>query len=266
MLFAEEYLGEVGVGATSPLFFRANDEHIYIVKLTSNPLGGKVLANEQLASCFGRILRLPFPASDIICITDTWLSQHPTYESSYITAGYHFASRYLPNVRYATSDCLTAVCNRSELAGMLLFDHLLHNGDRARNRKNMLVTTDNDAHPLIYGIDHSHIFHSGRWSIDSLSTWEYRIRMYTENLYGRLLEDHLSAHDLHPYVEQVLRIDDYTFKEIIRSVPSSWLPDIEERKALYRFLQVRRDLTEHIYQKLLCYIPRERGGLATPSY
>lgn len=266
MLFAEEYLGEVGVGATSPLFFRADDEYIYIVKLTSNPLGTKVLVSEQIAAYFGRILHLPFPASDIICITDTWLSKHHEYDDSYITAGYHFASRYLPNVRYATIDRLSAVSNRTELAGMILFDHLLHNGDRARNRKNMLVTTDSTAYPIIYGIDHSHIFHSGRWSIDSLDEWAYRIRSYTENLYGLLLEDHLYAQDFSSYVDTLLRLDDHTLKEILRSVPRAWLPDNEERKALYRFLCIRRDLTAHIYQKILSYIPRERGGLSAHLY
>lgn len=261
MLFAKEYLGEVGVGATSPLFFRADDDNIYIVKLTSNPLGGKVLASELIAALFGRMLYLPFPDSDIFHITEEWLSNHSEYIGSAVRAGYHFASRYLPNVSYVKREHLSAVCNRSNIAGMILFDHFLHNADRAHNRKNMLLHTKPSGTAVIYGIDHSHLFHSGRWSIDSLSARAYRICTYTQNLYGILLEQWLYAQDFRPYVDMIAKIDDAMLADILRSVPRAWLPDQEERKALYRFLRVRRDLIEPIYRKICQYIPRSRGGM-----
>lgn len=263
MLLAKEYLGEVGVGATSPLFFRADDDRIYIVKLLTNPLGGKVLASEQIAASFGRILGLPFPASEIFSISDDWLRIHPIYSHSAITAGYHFASCYLPDVSYATSAALPHITNRNELAGIILFDHLLHNGDRAQNRRNILLHTDAMNATTLYGIDHSHLFHSGRWTIDSLARWEYRIATYTQNLYGILLDDWLSASDFRPYADAIAHISDDTLKGIIRSIPRQWLPDIEERTALFRFLRIRRDLVYRICERIYQYIPTARGGTLT---
>lgn len=264
MLFAEEYLGEVGVGATSPLFFRANDDHIYIVKLLTNPLGGKVLANEYIASCFGRILGLSFPLSDYFYITKEWLKQYPHLSEAGISVGLHFASRYLENVEYVTHESLSAIANHNDVAGMILFDHLFHNADRSQNRKNMLLSPIGDDAYILYGIDHSHLFRSGRWTIHSLHDWEYRIRIYHQNLYGIFLSNWVYANDFLPYIYAIELIDDCTIKDIIRSIPREWLPDGNERKALFHFIRTRFDLIGEIYRKLCQQIPIAHGGYYEP--
>ena len=264
MLLAEEYLGEVGVGATSPLFFRADDGHIYIVKIIANPLGGKVLANEYIASCFGRILGLPFPVSDYFCITKEWLEQYPYLTEGGISVGIHFASRYLEDVRYVTSESLSAIVNRNEVAGMVLFDHLFHNADRTHNRKNMLLSPNENSMYTLYGIDHSHLFRSGRWTSYSLRDWEYRIRIYDQNLYGSFLSNWIYANDFLPYVYTVRELDIDVIKDILRSIPREWLPDSEERKALFHFIKTRFELVSDIYRKICEHIPIAHGGYRSP--
>lgn len=260
MLRAKEYLGEVGVGATSPLFFRADDDRIYIVKVISNPLGGKILANEHIAACFGRLWGLPFPKSDFFVITEKWLEEHPQFNDTAITAGVHFASCYLEDVRYVTSDILPAIHNRSSAAGMILFDHLFHNADRSHNRKNMLLMPYDASTYTLYGIDHSHLFRSGRWTDHSLDDWAYRIRLYDQNMYGSFLSDWIYADDFPPYLHMIEETKESVIKEIVRSVPREWLPDIQERKALLHFLRIRFDLVEEIYRKICRRIPPARGG------
>ena len=260
MLLVEEYLGEVGVGATSPLFFRADDGHIYIVKVMSNPLGGKVLSNEYIASCIGRILGLPFPRSDCFYITDEWLFKHPYLIEAGIGSGVHFASRYLTDAKYVTTDSLPAIVNRKEVAGMILFDHLFHNADRAHNRKNMLLSKVATDTYMLYGIDHSHLFRSGRWTACSLHDWEYRIRIYDQNLYGIFLSNWIYANDFLPYIYAVEELHTDVIKNIIRSIPHEWLPDVSERKALFRFIKTRFDLVNDIYRKICKYIPIAYGG------
>ncbi len=263
MLLAEEYLGEVGVGATSPLFFRADDGYIYIVKVITNPLGGKVLANEYIASCFGRILGLPFPVSDYFCITSKWLEKYPYLADIGISVGIHFASRYLEDVRYVTCESLSAIINRNAVAGMILFDHLFHNADRAHNRKNMLLSpTEADLY-MLYGIDHSHLFRSGRWTAYSLRDWEYRIRIYDQNLYGSFLSNWIYANDFLPYVYAIGALDVGAVKDILRSIPREWLPDGEERKAHFHFIKTRFDLVGDIYRKICNYIPTVHGGYSS---
>lgn len=264
MLLAHEYLGEVGVGATSPLFFRADDGHIYIVKLMSNPLGGKVLANEYIAACFGRILGLTFPPSDYFFITQDWLEKHPYLADAGISVGVHFASRYLEGVRYVTNDLLPAIINRNEVAGMILFDHLFHNADRAHNTKNMLLSTTATDTYTLYGIDHSHLFRSGRWTASSLCDWEYRIRIYDQNLYEVFLANWIYANDFLPYIYAVGELDTDVIRRIIRSIPREWLPDITERKALFHFIKTRFNLIEDIYRKICEHIPIAHGGYYCP--
>ena len=266
MLFAKEYLGEVGVGATSPLFFRADDGHIYIVKVMTNPLGGKVLANEYIAARFGHILRLPFPISDYFYITNEWLEQHPHLREAGISAGVHFASRYIEDVCYLTTESLSVINNRSEVAGMILFDHLFHNADRAHNKKNMLLSPIKVDTYMLYGIDHSHLFRSGRWTASSLHDWEYRIRIYDQNWYGIFLSKWIYANDFLPYIYIIEEINDNIIKSILRSIPYEWLPDKAERKALFHFIKTRFELVGNIYQKICRYIPTARGGCNIPAY
>ena len=263
MLYAEEYLGEVGVGATAPLFFRANDDHIYIVKVMTNPLGGKVLASEHIAACLGRVLDLPFPASDFLMISDEWLENQPHLNAA-ITPGIHFASCYLTDTEYITSNAFSSIRNRRQAAGIILFDHLFHNADRDRNRKNILLLPYDTSTYMLYGIDHSHLFRSGRWTNSSLYDWAYRIRLYDQNMYSSFLAEWICADDFVPYTEMVREIEDNTIKDIIRSIPHEWLPDIQERKALFRFIRIRFDLVNDICRKLCRCIPPARGGHAKP--
>ncbi len=264
MLLAKEYLGEVGVGATSPLFFRADDGHVYIVKLMTNPLGGKVLANEHIASCFGRILGLSFPVSDYFYISEEWLAQYPHLREVGINSGFHFASQYLEDVQYVTPETLPAIVNRSDIAGMLLFDHLFHNADRAQNRKNMLVSSLGDGTYILYGIDHSHLFRSGRWTVYSLHDWAYRIRIYDQNIYEIFFSNWIYANDFLSYIHVIQQIDDHMIKNILRSIPREWIPDSEERKALFYFIRTRFDLIGEIYRKICEQIPIAHGGHYTP--
>lgn len=264
MLLAKEYLGEVGVGATSPLFFRANDDCVYVVKVMMNPLGGKILASESVAASFGRLLDLPFPASDYFCITEEWLREHPYLADSRITAGLHFASRYLENVQYVTPEYLPLIRNRPSIAGMILFDHLFHNADRAQNRKNMLLISSGREAYTLYGIDHSHLFRSGRWTIHSLSDWEYRIRLYDQNMYGMFLTDWIYANDFMPYIHVIQQIEDHTIKEVLRAVPREWLPDAREREALFHFVRTRFELVNDIHRKICHHIPLAHGGYYDP--
>lgn len=264
MLYAKEYLGEVGVGATSPLFFRADDDNIYIVKSMMNPLGGRILASEEIAACFGRLLSLSFPASDHLIITDEWIKERPYLNIGSITAGIHFASRYLEDVEYVTQTRLASIHNRKSVAGMILFDHLFHNADRAHNRKNMLLLPYNTSSYTLYGIDHSHLFHSGRWSEHSLNDWAYRIRLYDQNMYGAFLSDWIDADDFTAYLQIIEKLSDDTIKDVLRSVPRDWLPDYHDRKAVFDFIRVRFDLVYDIYRKICRRIPLARGGTYDP--
>jgi len=259
MLFAVEHLGIVGVGVTGPQFFRADDGNVYIVKLQNNRLGNKVLVSEFLAASFGEIMNLCFPFSDIIEIDEQLLQKSPSLLALDVNPGRHFASQYLEHAEYVRKDNLNKAVNIAEMAGVMLFDHIFHNPDRITNKKNLLIRKE-DAGYKIYAIDHSHLFRSGKWTLDSLTTLGRKIKIYYRYSYGLLLKDYLSPQDFLPYMEKVKELSNEHIETIISKIPEEWLPSEPERQALASYIRIRRDMVDAIWDNLCRFIPNSRGG------
>jgi hypothetical protein len=259
MLIAVEHLGSVGVGVTAPQFFRADDGNIYVVKLKDNPLGSRVLASEFLAAKLGEILGLCFPPSSIIEIKEHTLQGKQDLAALETISGRHFASQYLDNTQYVGKNNLYQAVNTSEMAGILLFDHMFHNKDRANNTKNLLLRQEESGYK-IYAIDNSHLFRSGRWTLESLNSLSTVITTYYRYSFGLLLKDCLSAQDFIPYLEKVKKLSNQQIDTLVREIPQEWLPDEPERQALARYIKIRRDMVEKIWIELCKQIPNTRGG------
>lgn len=259
MLYALEYLGEVGVGVTSPQFFRACDGNTYVVKFQNNALRSKVLVSELLAAKLGAIVGLCFPPSDLIEISEQIVNENPCLFDLGLVPGRYFASLYLTNAEYVGKDRLFKAANVSAMAGIVLFDHMLHNADRAKNQKNLLLRLE-DENYIVYAIDNSHLFRSSRWNIDSLQKLGTKIKVYYYQHYRNLLKDILSAQDFVPYREKIKNLSNEIIDNIVEEIPKEWLPDEAESKALANYIKLRRDMTDEIWEKLSKFIPRSRGG------
>jgi hypothetical protein len=259
MLVAREYMGSVDIGITAPQFFRANDNNVYIVKLQNNRLGCKVLVNEFVAARLGKRLGLSFPPSDIIAITAEIWQHAPCPLTTDISLGWHFASRYLEHTEYVGKLNLAQASNITDMAGILLFDHMFHNGDRTNNRRNILLQQQDSDYKL-YAIDNSHLFRSGKWTLESIRSLGTRIKVYTRYTFGLLLKDYLSPPDFLPYLANVAQCSDQELDSIVSEIPSEWLADQDERQALAQHLKLRRDLAPKIWRTLCGYIPKARGG------
>lgn len=259
MLIAIEYLGKVGVGVTSPRFFRADDGNIYVVKLQNNRLGPKVLVSEFLAAKFGEILDLCFPPSGIIEINEQTLQQNPCLLDSDISLGRHFASQYLDRSVYVEKDNLGKAINTAQMAGVMLFDHMFHNADRV-SKKNLLLRQEDTGYK-IYAIDNSHLFRSGKWTANSLNILGPKKKVFERYSFKVLLNDYLSPQDFLPYLEKVIKLSDKQIDNIVREIPVEWLPDEAEQQALTHYIKLRRDMAEQIWKKLCRHIPKAHGGL-----
>lgn len=258
MLIAVEYIGSVGVGVTTPQFFRADDQKVYVVKLQNNRLGPKVLVNEFLAAKLGKVMGLCFPNSGIIEINEETLqNQCPlTPEAS---LGRHFASEYLEHAEYVGKHNLYKGINTAEMAGVMLFDHIFHNADRANNRKNLLIHQE-DAGYKIYAIDNSHLFGSGKWTLESLNRLSTKIKIYYRYNFGLLLQDCLSPQDFLPYLDKIIKFINEDIEAIVEEIPNEWLPNDSERQGLIQYINMRRNMAEEIWETLCKYIPKGRGG------
>lgn len=259
MLMAVEYLGKVGVGVTLPQFFRANDDNNYVVKFQNNRLCSRVIVSELFAAKIGKIMGLCFPPSDIIEIDQQILNKNPSLLEIGLSSGQHFASRYLDHAEYVGKDRLCKAINTSEMAGVILFDHMFHNADRAKNQKNLLLRLE-DENYRVYAIDNSHLFRSSRWTIDSFNILGKKIKIYYYQHYRNLLKDLLLPQDFLPYIDIVKTITDEQIYNIVREIPTEWLPSELERQALVEYTKLRMEMADEILENLCKYIPKSRGG------
>jgi hypothetical protein len=254
MLTAEKYIGEMGVGVTSPQLFTTADGTPYVVKLQYNRMGPKILANELLAVEIGTKLGLCFPQGGVIYLSRDVIQKHSQLRRSGIAPGKQFACRYLPHSYYVNRANLAKAINKQQLAGVMLFDHLLHNVDRTWNRKNLLIRREKEG-MKVYAIDNSHLFIRGRWSEATLNKLADSLRVNHRRSYGVLLKHYLKPADFAPYVDAVLGLEESEIEEIVNSIPEEWLPRQEERKALICHIIQRRDLTPVICERLCSLIP-----------
>lgn len=260
MLIATKYFGKVGIGVTSPQLFRADDKQFYVVKLQSNPLGPKVLVNEFLAAKFGQIMGLCFPPHRLIKITEETLRQNPRLNISSTNLGCHFASQFINHTEYVEKHSIMKAINKTEMAGVILFDHLFHNADRTSNYKNLLLRQET-AGTKIYAIDNSHLFIYGKWTPALLNRLSRKIKVYYHYSYGLLLRYSLYTQDFFPYLQTVAQISNEQIDSLVQEIPVEWLPDEVERQALAYYIKIRRDMMENIWEKLCKHIPRAHASI-----
>lgn len=254
MLVALDYLGAVGLGATSPQLFRADNGRVYVVKLQNNRLGPKILANELLGARLGEYLGLCFPDGGIIRLDEALVAKSRRLIMHSVPPGRHFACRYLSGVRYICRNNLRRADNLGQMAGVMLFDHLLHNLDRTLNRRNLLLRREGKRY-RIYAIDNSHLFRRGVWTAESLEKLADSVRVNRYRTYGVLLKYYLEAGDFSPYLEKIKALDNDSLTELVAGIPAEWLPHRGERDALWAFLARRRAMAEEIVTCLKALIP-----------
>lgn len=254
VLTAVEYLGSVGVGVTVPRVFRANDDNIYVVKLQNNPMGTKVLVNEYIACWFGQRMELCFPPSDLIRIDEQVMQKHKSLRAAGRRSKIHFASQYIHSNKYVGKNNLYKANNKSAMAGVMLFDHMFHNIDRTKNRKNLIVCVRNSAYTL-YAIDNSHLFVRGRWNSKSLENLATKIVINRRRAYGWLLTYFFTSGDFTPYVAKVKDIEEDELAQLVEDIPQEWLPKAEERAALLTYMIKRCKMVDQIALRLCQSIP-----------
>lgn len=255
MLKAVKYYGRVGIGVTSPLLFRAHDKKMYVVKIQNNPLGLKVLVNELLAANFGRIMNLCFPPGDIIQLDDATIHKSLSLQKLEVLPGNHFASQFINRAKYVKYKDIALGINKTEMAGVILFDHMFYNMDRVWNRKNLIIRYEKSGYK-IFAIDNSHLFLRCKWTVALLETLVDKIRINYQRCYGRLLEKYLSAADFLPYINAVKRITNKQIEELIYHIPYEWLSDDAEREMLACYIRTRCNMVEKIWVNLCEYIPK----------
>ncbi|MDU4960850.1 MAG: HipA family kinase [Sporomusaceae bacterium] len=251
MLTAVFHLRPMSRGVTAPHLFTADDGGVYVVKFQTNRLGPKVLVNELLAAELGRRWQLCFPESALIYVDPKAVGHHSSLAR--FEPGLQFASRFLPNCRYLDPVLLRKAVNKSDMAGVMLFDHFFHNVDRTRNPRNILIRREERGWRL-YAIDHSHLFYRGRWTPQSLARLETGVSVNRGRAFGDLLAHYLQPADFTAALQRLEATTDADFREVVNMIPREWLPGAEERELLTGWLCRRRGYAASIAAKLCALI------------
>lgn len=263
-LTAVAYLGPMKLGATSPQLFRGSDKQLYVVKLLGNKVGPKALANEFLAAQLGARLGLCFPASGIISIDGELLKTNRRLKKAGVVAGPHFACQYVSHAFYVDRTTLSRVMNKTEMAGVMLFDHMVHNVDRTVNRKNIIIKREPTGYHM-YAIDHSHLFKRGRWTVAHLTALENDLAVNTRRTYGLLLKHFLKPDDFIKYARAIGDLSDEYLAQTVAAIPEQWLADPIDRQALLSHLICRRNLIDQITARIIELIPAAHHHKVTPA-
>lgn len=173
-----------------------------------------------------------------------------------VKPGRHFACEYLSKTRYLNYRGILRAVNKPQMAGVMLFDNLLHNYDRTLNRRNLLLRREGDGYH-IYAIDNSHLFRRGLWNEQWLEKLAPQVKINRYRSYGTLLAHCLRPEYFNEYVSRILQISDDDIEAIVTHIPCEWLPHEQERQALKSFLATRRDMAVEIATCICALIPNK---------
>lgn len=259
MLLAINYIGPMGRGVTRPELFKADDNCAYVVKLQNNRMGRQVLVNEYIAREIGSKLKLCFPNSGLIYLSQEAKTKLESRLNKKINRGPHFASQFISHSAFLTPGNINKAINRRDMAGIMFFDHLFHNVDRTHNRRNLLIRRE-EGGLRIYAIDHSHLFYRGRWDLAALERLEEIITVNSSRIYGLLLNRYLEPQDFASYAAKFRELTDDEIFQIIAAIPSEWQVTREQQTALVNYVIRRRQLADDIVAAICRLIPDKHGS------
>ena len=242
-------MGAIGAGVTAPRLMLGADGHRYVVKLTSNKVGPKVLANEWLGWRLAKRLGLCVPRCEMVELPRALIARCAPLRRSGAEAGMHFGSRYIDGCEYVGRCAMRCAVNKNEVVGVMLFDHLLYNDDRTLNRKNFLARWAGRT-CRIYAIDHSHLFGSGRWTEESLLRRREAADINDRRAFGWLLRHYLTRARLAPHIARIQSVTDEEVCEILDEIPPAWLSE-EDKAVAYALWQSRRAQAEEVAEQLV---------------
>jgi hypothetical protein len=247
-----KYVRSIGVGVTKPHIIKADDGHLYVVKLADNKLGKKALANEFIAYNLAYAAELSFLPSSPLELTKEFLEGAPPLKKCGASEGMHFAVRYLKKSGYVQPHHMAHIVNKKEFAGVILFDHLLQNEDRTLNGRNLLVKLTKEGLKL-YAIDNTHIFGSGNWQCEDLLRRRGLISLNRRRAYGVLLKKYLKEADFLPFAARLKNLSKETVGEIMAKMPP-WLKK-SEMLAAEDYINWRLAMTDEILAEILRLLP-----------
>jgi hypothetical protein len=155
-------------GGSQSWLIQCNDGKYYIVKMSGNPQGPNVLANELLGSLVVGATGLPVADSSLIYLSDAFIDANSGAwfetgsEKNRPDAGVHYGSKLIgelagPNrsTDYISRSQVGKITNRASFLGMYIMDVWANHQD---NRQAILLGNPVDRTQEAFFIDNGHMF------------------------------------------------------------------------------------------------------------
>jgi hypothetical protein len=174
VLSANKYIRKMK-GSSQSILVRANDGRHYVVKLTDNPAGPSVLANEYMGSLVAKAVGLPVAEARGIYLSDSFIDSHPDLWFELPSGvrrpnkGVHFGSLFVGQtsgadrpIEYISPSRISTITNREVFLGMYLLDTWANHQD---NRQAIFRRSSTNTLEACF-IDHGHMFGGPEWNFE----------------------------------------------------------------------------------------------------
>lgn len=242
-------------GITEPFICTANNHKQYVMKGIHNSCTGKILFNELFCSRFAKLLELPIPQYEIALLPQSVVESNYELSQLNVQEGYIFCVEYLTKATPSlTAGTISKALNQDDIPGMIIFDIIIGNTDRATNFKdgnagNYLFHSKSKKLVLI---DHSHVFIYGElWNAKRLKEKMYLGATVDNDLETRyrLFKKYVNGYN--PFSDILLKISQTTdeqFESLIKDIPEKWGVSYEDQLATLEFIRYQCDNIKDIIE------------------
>ncbi|WP_433968308.1 HipA family kinase [Tunturiibacter gelidiferens] len=223
ILTANLYIRKMKGGSQSILVL-ANDGRHYVVKMTDNPIGPNVLANEHLGSHVAKAVGVPVAEAKGICLSDSFIDSHPDMWFELPsgvrrpTKGMHFGSLFVGKTsgpdrptEYISPSRVSMITNREAFLGMYLLDVWANHQD---NRQAIFRRSSTNAQEVCF-IDHGHMFGGPEWNFKENSASALHLE---RAVYSDLWRDEQVV----SWISRIQTLIPDVLASIVPPMPSEW--------------------------------------------
>lgn len=212
-----------------------------ILKPVNSHSGPKLLVNELV--CSELAFRLGLPCLEPIVVDVPSHMQIPLrLTDGFMRAGPNYAIPFLANsVSPPSAEHIKAAHNIGDLPGIIVFDAWIGNRDRTTPGNLLASPVPGDAGSYhIWMIDHGHGITGPDWTAARLAHEAQHVTpLPFLDVMGPSLDGDGPAH-FSRWIDRIAQLSDDAIAAVLALIPHSWLPDGEERQALFAYLCQRR--------------------------
>ena len=255
VLVVETINKRIDNGITRPFICTASNHKQYVMKSIHDRCIGKVLFNELFCSRFAELLELPIPQSEIAYLPLSTINSSKELINLNVQEGPVFCVEYLTkSIPSLTANTIKNAENTKDIPGMILFDIIIGNKDRATSYKdgnagNYLFHSKSKN---LYLIDHSHVFiYQELWEPRLLKDAMYLGSTLDEEFETRYRLFNKYVNGYNPFnkiLARISQITDTQFDDLIENIPEEWGISDEEKAAVLKFVQYQCNNVEKIIE------------------